>query len=266
MGKYLWEIGSENIENLFETATMYFDTKNQVLDAVEINPSTYRDYLNGARDTLSLEKAYRMIEAVSSDPDFSLEDREKYIEVPEEEAWGSGRIELEDDFQEFLFSRQLFGPFQEKELQELCSIDRRSYHNYRKTERSIPVDVYRSIFDHYSEVYSREFDFSGDIYPSGLEDPEPVSKSAGVEEAIEFVNKHYQPRQRFDLKLNGSRERLEKMEGFEESQELLIEELENGMDMTRPRNEWMEEVFKELEEEELIRKIGRRGRLYRILV
>jgi len=35
---------------------------------------------------------------------------------------------------------------------------------------------------------------------------------------------------------NGSRKRLEQMEGFEQSRDLLIEEIDAGMTMTRPKN------------------------------
>jgi len=56
------------------------------------------------------------------------------------------------------------------------------------------------------------------------------------------------------------------MEGFEQSRDLLIEEIDAGMTMTRPKTPRMEEVFEQLEKEDLLKKIGRPGRLYRIKV
>ena len=265
MAQYVWDIGSENIRDLFETTTMYFDSKNQVLNSIDIDPSTYRDYLNEKKDTLSLENAYLMLKAVG-EPEFRFEDSSEYIQVPEEDAWGTGRIELENYFQEFLFSRELFGPFEEPELKEICGISRQSYHNYREDGRSIPVEVYESLFEFYSQIYSREFDFEGDVYPSGISEPDPIVEDLNARDVGEFIHRNFDPEQRFDLGLNGSRQRLEKMEGFEQSRDQLVSEINSGMNMTRPKNPRMEEVFEQLEGEDLIEKIGRKGRLYRINV
>jgi len=206
-----------------------------------------------------------MLNAVEKQ-EFRFEDPSDHIQVPEEDAWGTGRIELENYFQEFLFSRELFGPFEQPELEDICGINRQTYHNYREGSRSIPVEVYESLFDFYSQIYAKDFDFEGDIYPSGLEDPEPIIKDLNAGEIDEFVHENFDPDQRFDFQLNGSRKRLEQMEGFEQSRDLLIEEIDAGMTMTRPKTPRMEEVFEQLEKEDLLKKIGRPGRLYRIKV
>lgn len=265
MAQYLWDIGSENIRELFETTTMYYDTKSQVLESIDIDPCTYRDYLNDERDTLSLQNAYLMLGIVNSQPKYSFDSLEKYIEVPEEDAWGSGRIELEDGFQRFLFGRELFGPFEENDLEGVCGIDRHTYHNYREDGRSIPLEVYESLFDFYDQIYRREFDIEGDIRYHGLNDS-TVEEYVGIRDIAEFVKTNFEPDQRFDLSLNGSRQRLEELEGFDESREHLINEMDSDIQMTRPRNPSMEEVFKELEDEEVIKKIGKPGKLYKINV
>jgi len=59
--------------------------------------------------------------------------------------------------------------FEQPELEDICGINRQTYHNYREGSRSIPVEVYESLFDFYSQIYAKDFDFEGDIYPSGLE-------------------------------------------------------------------------------------------------
>lgn len=265
MAQYLWDVGSENIRELFETTTFYHDTKSDVLEAIDIDPSTYRDYLNEERDTVSLQNAYMMLETVNKQPEYSFDNPEEHVEVPEEEAWGTGRIELEDDFQRFLFGRELFGPLEAEELDEICGISRQSYRNYREEGRSVPVEVYESLFDFYNQIYSREFDFEGDIRHHGPDNP-TVAENVGVDEIPEFVKTNFEPDQRFDLSLNGSRQRLEQMKGFDETRDLLVEEMNSGMHMTRPRNPDMEEVFKELEDEKVVKKIGNRGRLYQINV
>lgn len=265
MAQYIWDIGSENIRKLFETTTMFHDTKSQVLEDVDIDPSTYRDYLNEERDSLSLQNAYVMLETVNKKPKYSFENPDEHIEIPEEEAWGSGRIKLEEEFQSFLFSRELFGPFEADELEEICGIDRQTYRNYREDGRSIPVDVYESLFDFYSDVYSREFDFKGDIRYHNS-DNSTFAENVGAQEIAEFVKTNFDSDERFDLALNGSRKRLEDMNGFEEVRGLLIEEMNSGISMTRPRNPAMEEIFRELEEEKVVKKIGKPGRLYRINV
>lgn len=256
MEDYIWEVGAEDLSNAFKLSTMYFDSKQEVLDGFDIDPSTYRDYLNAERDALQLDNAYQILKVVNGEPEYRFNNPEEYVRIPEEDGWGSGRIKVEDDFREFIFGRELFGPFESPELENVCGISRQTYNNYGNEDRWIPEDVYESLFDFYQKIYSQEPDLTGDIHDKQRylrgEENSILGEEMGLKEVLRTVDAD--PEKRFDLHMEGS-QGIKMMKDFDDAKNVVVEEMDAVTPVVDVEDSDLTMMFGMLEQDGVLHKL-----------
>jgi len=170
-------------------ASMYFESLDHMLDVIDMDQSTFYAHLNGRADMMDLDHAVNLTKVVHlSEPRFQFDDAEDYIDVPEEDGWGSGRIKLDSDFREFLFGRRMFDPLNEELIESLTGFDRASFSNYRNEDRWIPEQGYKTLFEYFKREFNNNPTINFDIYERTGK--QPIYDNLDIEQFTEYcINK-----------------------------------------------------------------------------
>lgn len=155
----------EGKKDLMHIASMHFESLDLMLETIEMDQSTYYSHLNDRSDYMSLDNVIELTRVVSlSEPRYRFTDPDEYIEVPEEDGWGEGRIKLEEDFRRYLFGRRLFDPLNEDLIEKISGFSRQDISNYRNEDRWIPEEGYRNLFNYFKRELNQTPEVSMDIY------------------------------------------------------------------------------------------------------
>jgi len=204
----------EGKEDLMHVASMYFKSLDQMLEAIGMDQSTYYSHLNERADRMSFDHAKRLANVVHfSEPRYRFNNSEDYIEVPESDGWGTGRIKLDSDFRKFLFGRRLFDPLNEELIESISGFSRANISNYRNEDRWIPEEGYKELFNYFRREFQNEPTVSIDIYSRHEEDP--YFEDLKLKEFAEYFAKMDEipkARSKYQIKMEKVRETREKFD------------------------------------------------------
>lgn len=165
-----YEVDIDPKEDLIHVASLYFESLDQMLDTIKMDQSTYYGHLRDDIELMDLDNARSLCDIAYSSPPFRFKDYKDHIEVPEEEAWGEGRVKLDPEFRKFLFGRRMFDPLNEELIENISGFDRASISNYRNEDRWIHEEGYRKLFNYFKHEFNETPTISIDIYEKHSED------------------------------------------------------------------------------------------------
>ncbi|GEM_PF-5099908 len=198
----------EHKRELMHVASMYFESLDHMLDVIDMDQSTYYSHLNGREDMMNIDHANNLAKTVClSEPRFRFDNYEDYIQIPEEEAWGEGRIKLDPDFRKFLFGRKMFDPLNEEFIESLTGFSRASFSNYRKKDRWIPKKGYRNLFNYFAQEFNNEPTVTFNIFERKTQ--EPIYDNLNLAQFTEYcINNEIQTEDKYIMTGNPTNQRL----------------------------------------------------------
>lgn len=169
MSDYIVDI--EGKTGLLHVASMYFESLGHLLNTINMDQSTYYSHLNGRTERMDIDHVTELCRAIHlSEPRFEFSNPSDYIEVPEEDGWGTGRIKLYSEFREFLFKRRMFDPLNEEFIERLTGFSRADFSNYRNEDRWIPEEGYKKLFNYFARELNQNPTVKFDVYERKSDD------------------------------------------------------------------------------------------------
>jgi hypothetical protein len=144
-------VTDESREELMYFADHYFDFSDpEGVEAMEQalgrKRDTFREYAKGGIDTMPVELLERLDSLFESEPIYRMDDPERYVEDSTPKT-----VEVEDDFQEFLF-RHMDGEL----FQDITGKSPTTFNRYRNNKsQRVDREAYRKVFQVVSHMYER---------------------------------------------------------------------------------------------------------------
>lgn len=186
--EFILEIDPQQWQSVFDNLYYYFDTDEDLMEAINVSPQTLHDYRNAEREAIDILTADRVTRIINrSEPRVPLADELGEHIKDTYNSWGR-RAEVEPEVQEFVFK-----PYTRPELAEKADVDVRRATDYKNASSSPPKELFEECFKEVKRAFDTEFYPVGDIFhwPSrnfNRRENAIVVEEAGLEEIEDVGN------------------------------------------------------------------------------